>query len=100
MGTYTARVTSVVAIMAPLICFMLSMVASLGLSFCSWMMRITFSTTTMASSTSDPITRIKPNMVSTLMVYPSAYSSTNAPSRDTGMATAGISVARQSCRKT
>ena len=99
MGTYTASVTRVVAITAPVICFMLLSVASRGESFSSWMMRITFSTTTMASSTSEPITRIRPNMVSTLMEYPSGYIIMNAPSRETGMAMAGMRVARQSCRK-
>jgi hypothetical protein len=48
----------------------------------SWlMMRSTFSTTTMASSTTIPITSTMPNMVSTLMEKPSASNVANVPSK-------------------
>lgn len=58
-----------------------------------------FSTTTIASSTREPITRISANMVSTLIVKPRAIMKMNVPMSDTGIARVGISVARQSCRK-
>ena len=60
------------------------------------MMPCVFSTTTMASSTREPMTRIRPNMVRVLMLYPRAYMTLKVPTSDTGMATAGMSVARQS----
>ncbi|MOA70686.1 hypothetical protein D3C78_1997540 [compost metagenome] len=53
--------------MAPEICPMALRVAARGGSFSSSMMRSTFSTTTMASSTTIPITSTMPNMVSTLI---------------------------------
>ena len=62
------------------------------------MMRIQFSTTTIASSTSEPITRISANIVRVLMVKPSGIRNTNVPISDTGIVMLGISVARQSCR--
>gem|GEM_PF-3752996 len=56
--------------MAPVICCMDFEAASRAerpsLSISDWQ----FSTTTMASSTNDPMTRIKPNIVKTLMEYP------------------------------
>ncbi len=59
-----------------------------------------FSTTTIASSTSEPITRMRPNIVSTFSVKPKTCRTMNVPSSETGIATAGMKVARQSCRKT
>ena len=53
----------------------------------------------MASSTSEPITRISANIVRTLIENPSGTSTTKVPMRLTGIASVGISVARQSCRK-
>ena len=99
MGTYTAMVTSVVATMAPVICFMLLTVASFGERFSVSMSRMVFSTTMMASSTREPMTRMRPNMVSTLTENPSGWRTANVPMRETGMAMAGMMVARQSCRK-
>ena len=55
-----------------------------------------FSTTTMASSTNEPITRIIPNIVNTFRVYPSGYRNANVPSSAMGIAIAGTNVARQS----
>jgi hypothetical protein len=48
------------------------------------MMRSTFSTTTMASSTTMPITSTMPNMVSTLIEKPMASSVAKVPSSATG----------------
>ena len=62
--------------------------------------RSTFSTTTMASSTSRPIASTMPNRVSVLMVKPNTASTPKVPSSTTGTAIAGISVARQLCRNT
>ena len=76
-------------------------VASRGvMSGSSLITRSTFSTTTMASSTSSPIDSTRPNRVSTLMLKCAAARMPNVPSSTTGTAIAGIRVARQLCRKT
>jgi hypothetical protein len=62
------------------------------------MMRSTFSTTTMASSTSRPIASTIANMVSMLIEKPSIASTPKVPSSTTGTAMVGISVARKFCR--
>ena len=59
------------------------------------MWRSTFSTTTIASSTTMPIASTRPNSVSTLMENPSSHSTAKVPMIDTGTATSGISEARQ-----
>ena len=64
--------------------------------FSSSIRRVVFSTTTIASSTTEPITRISANMVSTLIEYPMAAIKTNVPMMDTGIVSVGIKVARQS----
>ena len=56
------------------------------------MMRSTFSTTTIASSTTMPITSTMPNMVSTLIEKPSASSTAKVPIRVTGTTMVGIRV--------
>ncbi len=63
----TATSTSVMPMMAPVIWPMALRVASRGDRPSSLMMRSTFSTTTMASSTRMPIASTMPNMVSTLI---------------------------------
>ena len=67
-------------------------VASSGGKPSSLMMRSTFSTTTMASSTTIPITSTMPNMVSTLIEKPMASSAAKVPSRATGTTMVGITV--------
>ncbi len=62
------------------------------------MMRSTFSTTTMASSTSRPIASTMASMVSVLIEKPAAASTPKVPSSTTGTASVGISVARMFCR--
>ena len=73
-------------------------VASRGASPSSAITRSTFSTTTMASSTSRPIDSAMPNMVSVLIEKPKAARMPKVPSNTTGTAMVGISVARAFCR--
>ncbi|MNS63413.1 hypothetical protein D3C72_965050 [compost metagenome] len=63
-GTNTADSTTVIAMMAPVICRMALCVAALGSVPSSLMMRSTFSITTIASSTTIPIASTMPNSVS------------------------------------
>ena len=67
-------------------------VASSGGKPSSLMMRSTFSTTTIASSTTMPITRTMPNMVNTLIEKPSASSVANVPSKAIGTTMVGMMV--------
>ena len=62
------------------------------------MLRSTFSTTTMASSTTMPIASTSPNSDSVLIEKPNASSTANVPTIDTGTATSGMIDARQVCR--
>src|SRR5262249_41589053 len=61
--------------------------------------RSTFSTTTMASSTTMPIASTKPNNERLLMENPNASIAANVPTSDTGTAASGMIEARQVCRK-
>ena len=67
-------------------------VAILGASPSWLMIRSTFSTTTMASSTTMPITSTMPNMVRTLIEKPIASSVAKVPSKATGTTMVGIRV--------
>ena len=62
------------------------------------MTRSTFSTTTMASSTSRPIANTMPNIVRVFIEKPNAARIAKVPSSTTGTAMVGISVARKFCR--
>ncbi len=73
-------------------------VASRGESFSSSMTRSTFSTTTIASSTSKPMASTIPNMVRVLMVKPKAARMPNVPSKTTGTVIVVMMVARKFCR--
>ena len=73
-------------------------VASLGDSFSSAITRSTFSTTTIASSTSKPMASTMPNMVRVLMVKPAAARTPNVPSKTTGTVIVVMIVARKFCR--
>ena len=64
----------------------------------SAMLRSTFSTTTMASSTTMPTASTRPNIDRLLIEMPSTARIEKAPTSDTGMATTGMIVARQLCR--
>ena len=59
------------------------------------MFRSTFSTTTMASSTTIPMASTRPNSVSVLMEKPNASRIAKVPTMDTGTATRGMIEARQ-----
>ena len=59
----------------------------------------TFSTTTIASSTTMPTARTRPNRDRLLSDMPKAARIANVPTRETGIATTGMMVARQFCRK-
>ena len=101
-GTNTAHSTSEVAMMALPRPPMAFFVASYGERCSSFIMRSTFSTTTMASSTTIPMARISPSSVIMLSEKPNASITPNVPISDMGTAMTGISVARQFCsdRKT
>ena len=62
------------------------------------MLRSTFSTTTMASSTTMPMASTRPNSVSVLIEKPSTGITAKVPISDTGTASSGMIVARQVCR--
>ena len=99
-GRNTANSTSVVEMIGPVTCAIALWAASAGwMPGSSSMTRCTFSTTTIASSTTRPIARISANSVTVLAEKPKASSTAKTPISDTGMVSAGISVARQSCRK-
>ena len=98
IGRNTAVSTMTMPTSAPLIWPIALIVASFGGRPCWPMMRSTFSTTTMASSTSRPMASTIANMVSVLIEYPNAASTPNVPISTTGTAMVGISVARQFCR--
>ncbi len=92
IGTNTAVSTVVTPMMAPEIWPIALRVASLGDRPSSAMMRSTFSTTTIASSTRIPMANTIPNMVSTLIEKPIASSVAKVPSRATGTTMVGIIV--------
>ena len=64
----------------------------------SSMTRSTFSTTTIASSTSRPMATTMPNSVRLLIENPASDRIPQVPSSTTGTAIVGISVARRLCR--
>ena len=99
IGPKTAASTSPMPIKALVISSMDLAVASRGESPSSDMMRSTFSTTTMASSTSRPIASTIANMVSMLIENPNSPRTAKVPRMTTGTASVGISVARRFPRK-
>ena len=62
------------------------------------MLRSTFSTTTMASSTTMPIASTRPNRLSALIEKPNRCITAKVPMIETGTATSGMIEARQVCR--
>ncbi|MCY1553414.1 hypothetical protein D9M68_898950 [compost metagenome] len=62
------------------------------------MLRSTFSTTTMASSTTMPMASTRPKRLSALMEKPNTYMTANVPTMETGTATNGMMEARHVCR--
>jgi hypothetical protein len=94
----TAHSTRTMAMTGPVTSCIAWIAASRGPCPRSRMMRSTFSSTTMASSTTMPIASTRPNSVSVLMEKPSTYRPAKVPMIDTGTASTGMSVARQLCR--
>jgi hypothetical protein len=92
IGTNTAVSTSVMPMIAPVIWVIALRVASFGGSPSSAMMRSTFSTTTMASSTRMPMASTMANMVSTLIEKPAANMMAQVPSSATGTTSVGMTV--------
>ena len=64
----------------------------------SW--RSTFSTTTMASSTTRPMASTMPSRLSMLSEKPSISITASVATSDTGIAMVGMMVVRQLCRNT
>ena len=62
--------------------------------------RSTFSTTTMASSTTSPMASTMPSRLSMLSEKPSASITASVATSDTGIAMVGMMVVRQLCRNT
>src|SRR5262249_44557400 len=96
-GTNTAISTSAMAMIGPDTSRMAWWVASRGDKPAS-MLRSTFSTTTMASSTTMPIASTSPNKLSALMENPNTYITAKVPMIETGTASSGMIEARQVCR--
>ena len=96
-GTNTAHSTSAIAISAEPTSSMLLRAASRGASPAA-ILRSTFSTTTMASSTTMPIAKTRPNSDRLFSVKPNAAMKKKLPISETGMATSGMMAARQVCR--
>ena len=99
IGTNTPVMTSEVAMIGPVTSFIAATVASCGFRP-SRILRSTFSTTTIASSTTMPIARIRPNSDSTLIEKPRNSMSAKVPTIDTGTDSSGMIDARQVCKKT
>ena len=99
VGTNTAHSTSAIVMIGADTSSIALRVASIGdcpISMC----RSTFSTTTIASSTTMPIARTRPKSDSVLSEKPAASITANVPTSDTGTATSGMIDARQVCRNT
>ena len=99
VGTNTAQSTSAVAMIGPVTSLIARLAASTG-DKPRAMLRSTFSTTTMASSTTMPMASTRPNSERLLIEKPSASITANVPTSDTGTAASGMIEARQVWRKT
>ncbi|MCY1512518.1 hypothetical protein D9M68_469800 [compost metagenome] len=97
MGAYTAASVSVIAITGPATS-RAPINAACTRDLPSSMWRCTFSTTTMASSTTRPMASTIASSVSRLMLKPNSSISAAAPSIDSGMVTTGMSTARSEPR--
>src|SRR6185436_6090030 len=97
--TNTAHSVSTIA-MIGLVTSCIALIAASRAERCSVdMMRSTFSSTTIASSTTIPIASTMPNSVSILIEKPNICMAANVPINDTGTASIGMTVARQFCKK-
>ena len=99
VGTNTAQSTSAIETSAPPTSSMVLSAASRRL-VPSWRCRSTFSTTTMASSTTMPTARTRPNSVKLLIENPSAAITAKVPTSDTGIAMIGMIAGRHPCKNT
>ena len=99
VGTNTAASTSAIAITGPDTSCIAFRVASRAESP-SRSHRSTFSTTTIASSTTIPIASTRPNSERLLSEKPSSRITAKVPMSETGTASIGTSVARHCWRKT
>ena len=99
VGTNTAISTSAMPISAPPTSSIVRCAASLG-AMPARRCRSTFSTTTMASSTTMPIDSTSANIDRLFSEKPNADITASVPISDTGMASSGISAVRQRCRNT
>ncbi len=98
-GMNTEQSTRMIAINAPDTSRIASMEASIASIFSTRIRRSTFSSTTIASSTTMPMASTIAKSVSTLMDRPSRKRPANVPTMETGTASIGITVARHVCRK-
>ena len=96
-GINTAQSTNDVAIRALVSPFIAFFVASYAPICSSSIIRSTFSTTTMASSTTIPMARIRPSMVRRFKEKPNISINPKVPINEIGTAITGIRVARQFC---
>src|SRR6185312_11016937 len=98
-GTNTAHKTSAMAMIGRLTSSIALWLASRGDSPSS-MCRSTFSTTTIASSTTIPMASTNPNNDSVLIENPDASMIANVPTIEIGTDASGMIDARHVCRKT
>ena len=92
-GTKTAQRVSAIEMRAPPTSSIVRWAASDG-GIPDLMLRSTFSTTTIASSTTMPTASTRPNSDRLLIEIPSIVRTLKAPIKETGIATAGMIVAR------
>ena len=97
-GTNTAASTSVMVTIGVVISAIAAIAAGSGLKP-RWRNFSTFSTTMIASSTTSPIARTSPQSVRLLIEKPNAAIAAKVATSETGMASIGISVARNPWRK-
>ena len=96
-GTNTAHSVSAMDTSAPPTSSIVRCAASFGVIPAA-MLRSTFSTTTIASSTTMPTASTRPNSDRLFSDIPSASRMVKEPTSDTGIAITGMSEARQVCR--
>ncbi len=97
VGTNTATSTSAVAMIGLVTSRIACCAAAIGVNPRA-MLRSTFSTTTIASSTTMPIASTRPNSDSAFSEKPKRCITASVPTSDTGTAASGIIDARQVCR--
>ena len=97
IGTNTAHSTSAMAMMGPVTSRMAFRVASRGDNPAS-ILRSTFSTTTMASSTTMPMASTRPNSDRLFIEKPNSSIAPKVPTMEIGTASSGMIEARQVCR--